>query len=104
MSPAKKQKPAAGSSDAADSGASADAVPFDQRLGRLEAVVRELEGGGLGLEESIERYQEGIALLKGCHGTLQGFRARVEELGAEAEGVLTPFEGDPDVGDEGGGA
>ena len=70
---------------------------FDARLGRLETLVGELEQGGLELEPAIERYQEGIELLKSCHGTLEGYRKRVEELTAQAEDALRPFEGDPDV-------
>jgi exodeoxyribonuclease VII small subunit len=69
--------------------------PFDQRLERLEALVRELESGNLGLEEAISRYEQGVQLLKGCHSTLERFRARVEELSA-ADGALTPFGADPD--------
>jgi exodeoxyribonuclease VII small subunit len=69
---------------------------FDERLGRLEALVAELEQGGLGLEPAIERYQEGIQLLKDCHGALATFRRRVEELTREAEAAMRPFEGDPD--------
>jgi len=70
---------------------------FDARLERLEGIVAELEGGGLGLEEAIERYQEGIGHLKTCHGTLVGYRQRVEELTQGAEGALKPFDGDPDA-------
>ncbi len=73
-------------------------VGFDQKLSRLEAIVSELEQGGLGLEPAIERYQEGIELLKQCHGALQGFRRRVEELTREAELAMRPFEDDPDLG------
>ncbi len=69
---------------------------FDQRLARLEAIVAELEAGGLGLEPAIERYQEGIELLKQCHGALLGFRRRVEELTREAEQAMRSFEADPD--------
>jgi exodeoxyribonuclease VII small subunit len=69
--------------------------PFDQRLERLEALVRELESGNLGLEEAIARYEQGVQLLKGCHSTLERFRARVEELSA-ADGALAPFAADPD--------
>jgi exodeoxyribonuclease VII small subunit len=77
---------------------SSEAGPgFDQRLARLEAIVAELEAGKLGLEPAIERYQEGILLLKQCHGALSGFRRRVEELTLEAEAVLRPFDGDPDA-------
>ena len=70
---------------------------FDQRLARLEALVAELEQGGLGLEPAIERYQEGIELLKQCHGALAGFRRQVEELTREADEAMRPFEGDPDL-------
>ncbi|MEX1023564.1 MAG: exodeoxyribonuclease VII small subunit [Planctomycetota bacterium] len=80
------------------SGSEAPAEPgFDERLARLEAIVGELEAGGLGLEPAIERYQEGVELLKVCHATLRGYRSRVEELSKDAEGALTPFDGDPDA-------
>jgi len=69
---------------------------FDGKLERLERIVAELEAGGLGLEPSIERYQEGIELLKQCHTSLGEHRRRVEELTREAEGAMKPFEGDPD--------
>lgn len=70
---------------------------FDARLDRLEAIVGELENGGLGLEPAIERYQEGIELLKTCHRTLETYRKQVEELTRDAEQAMRPFEGDPDV-------
>ncbi|MDP6520122.1 MAG: exodeoxyribonuclease VII small subunit [Planctomycetota bacterium] len=69
--------------------------PFDERLARLEALVAELEGGGLGLEASMERYREGVALLKGCRTLLAGYERQVEELTREAE--LSAFKGDPDA-------
>ena len=74
---------------------------FDARLERLEGIVAELEGGGLGLEEAIERYQEGIGHLKNCHSTLAGYRQRVEELTQGAEDALKPFDGDPDASELG---
>jgi len=70
---------------------------FDGKLQRLEAIVAELEQGGLALEPAIERYQEGIELLKDCHRALGGYRRRVEELTREAEAEIQPFEGDPDL-------
>jgi len=69
---------------------------FDTRLEQLEAIVAELERGGLGLEGAIERYQEGIELLKSCQGTLAGYKKRVEELCADADQALRPFGEDPD--------
>ena len=69
---------------------------FDQRLERLEGIVSELEAGELGLEPAIERYQEGIELLKSCHAQLASYRRRVEELTADAERSLRPYGKDPD--------
>ena len=70
---------------------------FDGRMARLEEIVGELESGRLELEPAIARYQEGIELLKQCHGVLHGFKAQVEELTRDAESALRPFESDPDA-------
>ncbi len=76
-----------------------DAPPsFDTRLARLEAIVGELESGGVALETAIERYQEGVELLKSCRTTLDGYKKRVEELSAGSEGGLAPYAADPDAG------
>lgn len=74
-----------------------DALGFDERLGKLESIIAELEEGGLGLEPAIERYQAGIEHLKLCHSSLETYRRRVEELTKDAEGALRPFDGDPDA-------
>jgi len=77
----------------------APATGFDARLARLEAIVSELEGGGLALETSIDRYQEGVSLLGECRTILSGFQKRVEELSNDAEGALRPYAADPDAKD-----
>jgi exodeoxyribonuclease VII small subunit len=74
---------------------------FDSRLARLEAIVAELESGGLSLEPAIDRYQEGVTLLRDCRGILEGFKKRVEELSSAAEDGLKPYAGDPDAPREG---
>jgi exodeoxyribonuclease VII small subunit len=77
--------------------ASAPEPTFDARLARLEAIVAELEGGGLPLESSIDRYQEGVSLLRDCRSILAGFQKRVEELSADPDGAPTPYAHDPDA-------
>ena len=72
-------------------------LTFDARLARLEAIVSELEGGGLPLESSIDRYQEGVALLRDCRSILAGFQKRVEELSADPSCEPTPYAHDPDA-------
>jgi exodeoxyribonuclease VII small subunit len=73
---------------------------LDDRLARLEAIVAELESGGAPLEQAIERYQEGVELLKRCRTTLGEYKKRVEELSASAEQSLREYAGDPDADDD----
>ena len=68
---------------------------FDERLEKLEALVSELEDGDLDLEAAIGRYQDGIALLKDCHGTLGKHKKRIEELSAGAGETMSAAT-DPD--------
>jgi exodeoxyribonuclease VII small subunit len=71
---------------------------FDERLERLDGIVRELEEGGLGLEQSIERYREGVALLASCRALLERYRAQVEVLGREADAGPGGCGPEPDAG------
>ncbi len=74
---------------------SATVPTFEEALGTLEQIVRDLEGGNLGLAESLARYEEGVKLLKQCYGLLEQAEHRIEMLaGVDAAGkpVLAPFE------------
>jgi len=62
---------------------------------RLEAIVGDLEEGNLGLAGSLDRYEEGVKLLKQCYGLLGRAERRIELLaGVDAEGnpVTEPFD------------
>ncbi len=61
---------------------------FEDRLERLRSIVEELEGGSLALETAIERYEEGVAVLRSCSETLARARVKVEQLSRDAEGAL----------------
>ncbi|HBO44815.1 MAG TPA: exodeoxyribonuclease VII small subunit [Planctomycetaceae bacterium] len=65
-----------------------DALPgFEVSLTQLEGIVHELEDGRVGLEESLARYEEGVKLLRHCHGLLTKAERRIEMLsGIDAEG------------------
>ena len=72
-----------------------DTLSFEQALEKLEASVQELEDGELGLGESLQRYQQCVALLKQCHGQLEEATRSVEllsEVTAEGEAVTTDFD------------
>jgi exodeoxyribonuclease VII small subunit len=73
----------------------ADALNFEQALADLERIVRALEDGQIGLEESLAQYEKGVALLRRCHGQLRQVEQRILMLtGEDADGrpVVAPFE------------
>lgn len=58
-----------------------DAVPtFEQALVELEKIVRDLEDGKIGLDDSLKRYEQGVALLKSCYGQLRQAEQKILEL------------------------
>ena len=62
-------------------------LSFEQALQRLQAIVQELEQGELGLDKALERYEEGVRLLRRCHDALEKAERKIELLsGVDAEG------------------
>jgi exodeoxyribonuclease VII small subunit len=59
---------------------------FDDGMSQLETIVSRLEQGNLPLEESLEAFESGVALLRALHVKL--VEQRVETLLRDAEGVL----------------
>jgi exodeoxyribonuclease VII small subunit len=53
---------------------------FESCLEELEKVVRELEGGDLPLERSIELFEKGVTLSEACRKQLADAETRVETL------------------------
>jgi exodeoxyribonuclease VII small subunit len=75
-----------------------EALTFEQALAELERIVRELEDGQTGLEESLARYERGVSLLKRCYGQLSQAEQRVVQLtGVDDNGrpLTQPFEHTP---------
>ncbi len=58
---------------------------FESALDELEALVRTLEDGQLPLEQSLERFERGIALSRYCHARLEHAERRVELLTERGE-------------------
>jgi exodeoxyribonuclease VII small subunit len=70
-------------------------LTFEQSLAELDRVVRDLEDGQLGLEDSLARYEMGVGLLKGCYAQLRQAEQRILLLtGTDAQGrpLVQPFE------------
>lgn len=86
----------------------ADAKPkFEKDLEKLEAIVGSLEEGGLSLDDSLKKFEEGIKLAKRCEKALQEAEKKIEILTKKAGGELEaqPFgeeDSDDDDGEEDG--
>lgn len=53
-------------------------MPFEQAREELAAVVRQLEGGGLTLEESLALWEQGEQLAARCQAWLDAAKARLD--------------------------
>ena len=68
---------------------------FGQALAELDGIVAQLEGGQLELEESIERYQRGVDLLKSLQSKLTDAQQKVTMLIGELEEDVSATEAAP---------
>ena len=75
------------------------ATNFEEALARLEAIVQELEGKDLTLEETLARYEEGSRLVGECTRRLEDAEQRIRVL---SEGGTRDGEGGEEgkAGDE----
>jgi exodeoxyribonuclease VII small subunit len=77
----------------------ADPISFEQSLAELEQIVAKLEGGKLGLGESLAAYEQGVSRLNGCYQLLQHAERRIElvqSVDAEGRAKTTPLGDDDD--------
>ena len=65
---------------------------FEDALGALEELVRELEGGDKGLDESLALFEKGVVLAKDLTKRLEEAKTKVEALAADGgKLVKKPF-------------
>ncbi len=73
------------------------APSLEQRLKRLEEIVRSLEAADLEMEGALELFEEGVEHVRGAEATLRIAELKVEELlGPEENPVIRPLEEDPE--------
>ena len=65
-------------------------LSFEQALEKLEAIVSQIEGGEVPLEQSIEKYAEGIQLVKQCRTILDSAEKKIQLLAQSEAGGLEP--------------
>lgn len=60
---------------------------FEENLEELETIVKELESGKLNLEQSVEKFEEGIKLSKKCNEMLEKAEKKITILLQENEEI-----------------
>lgn len=75
---------------------------FEAAIGRLEAIVDQMEDGKMPLEELIVRYEEGMKLVKVCQERLASAEQRIEIITRNHSGkpAVKPFESRDEGGSE----
>ena len=61
-------------------------MTFEQRVERLEAIVRELEGEQLELSRALALFEEGVECLRGAAAELERAEAQVQRLVEREDG------------------
>ncbi len=69
---------------------------FEDQLGKLEEIVARLEDEGVGLEESLDLFEQGMTLVRSCRERLEKVEQRVAQLMQDESGqpVTEPLEGE----------
>jgi len=65
------------------------ALPFEEALSELEALVRRMESGTVKLDEAVADYARGMQLRAHCAGRLEQARLRVEQISTDGAGGFT---------------
>jgi len=72
---------------------------FEENMARLEQIVRAMERGDVPLEESLELFKEGTALVAGCGKLLDEAELQVKKIMTDGNGnpVEEDFVDDPNA-------
>ena len=81
-----KPKPTPPSAGGTPAPPAADAPGFEESYTRLESLVAELERGELPLESMLDKFEEGVKLVRNCQAFLKKAQLRVEQYVEQRDG------------------
>lgn len=58
-------------------------MSFEEAIKELGGIVQEIEQGEIPLQDSLEQYEKGMALIKHCKGILQKAEKNIEKITKE---------------------
>ncbi len=61
-------------------------MTFEDAMGQLEKIVEQIAGGKIGLEETMDRYEHGMELVKKCRSILERAEQRIQVLSESGGG------------------
>lgn len=67
----------------------AENVPFEEALKKLESIVEAMESEELPLETLLARFEEGTRLARICQGKLADAELKIQKLEKNAGGEMT---------------
>ena len=59
---------------------------FEEKMQRLEQIVRAMEQGDVALEESLKLFQEGTQLVESCGKLLDNAELQIKKIVSDDEG------------------
>ncbi|MDH3584718.1 MAG: exodeoxyribonuclease VII small subunit [Phycisphaerae bacterium] len=71
---------------ASGSEATISKLDFEQAIERLEGIVGQIESGEVGLEQSLDNYEEGMKMIRHCRKILGRAETRIRKLALDDEG------------------
>ncbi len=71
-------------------------LSFEEAIGALENIVRELENGNIKLDDAVSQYEKAVVLKKTCEDRLKAARLKIEKIEVGKDGAIAvkPMEGE----------
>jgi len=60
-------------------------MSFEEAIKELTNIVGKIEQGKIPLQDSLEQYEKGMALIKHCKGILEKAEKRIEKISKEEQ-------------------
>ena len=61
---------------------------FEKNLEKIDEIVKDLEEGELSLNKSVERFEEGVKLIKECYKEIETAELKIETIIRENSDVI----------------
>ncbi len=58
-------------------------ITIEESFASLDAIIEELQNGELTLEESFQKYEEGMKLIKNCNTAIDKVEKKLEVINGE---------------------